>query len=172
MDDVKDLIESTSDWGGWATLAWGLLIAAIFAVTLVSVMGAYIAVNYGDVSESEIASLMEQLLFDGTVISLATLSTFIIGSLVIVGIIKFKKHSQLSPYLGLTLPSRQQLRYWLTIFISLLLFSELLSYLFDKNEPHEFMVSVYTTAEPLWLLPITMVVAARCLRNCFLEVFY
>jgi membrane protease YdiL (CAAX protease family) len=171
MDDEHGPIDSTTVWGGWATLAWGLLIAAIFVATQVSVMGAYVAVNYGSVAESEIAAVMEQLLFNGTVISLATLSTFIIGSLVIVGIIKLKKHSRLSPYLGLTLPNWQQTRYWLMIFLSLLLFSELLGYLFDKNEPHEFMVSAYATAEPLWLLWIAMVVAAPVFEELFFRGF-
>jgi len=171
MDDEHNPIDSTAVWGGWATLAWGLLIAAIFMVTQVSVLGGYIASNYGEASEREIASLTEQLLLNGTVISLATIATFIIGSLAIIGIIKLKKHSQISSYLGLKLPNREQTRYWLTIFISLLLFSELLSYFLDKYEAHEFMVSAYATAEPLWLLWIAMVVAAPVFEELFFRGF-
>lgn len=171
MDDEHDPLDSTPVWGGWMTLAWGLLITAIFVVTQASVMGIYVAAYYGDVAGSEIAAVMEKLLFNGTVISLATLSTLIVGTLVIIGIIKLKKHSQLLPYLGLTLPSWQQTRYWLTIFLSLLIFSELLGYLFDKNEPHEFMVSAYATADPLWLLWIAMVAAAPVFEELFFRGF-
>jgi membrane protease YdiL (CAAX protease family) len=171
MDEENGPIELTTVWSGWATLAWGFLVAAIFMATQLLVMGAYIAANYGEVPESEIASLMEKLLFDGTVISLATISTLIVGSLAIVGIINLKKYSELIPYLGLKLPNRQQTRYWLTIFISLLLFSELLSYFFDKNEPHEFMVSAYATADPLWLLWIAMIIAAPVFEELFFRGF-
>ena len=171
MDDEHNPIDSTAVWGGWATLAWGLLIAAIFMATQMLVMGAYIGSNYGNVSESEIVSLTEQLLLNGTVISLATIATFIIGSLAIIGSIKLKKHSDLSHYLGLTLPNKQQVRYGVTVLGILLLLSELLSYSLDKYDSHEFMTSAYTTAEPVWLLWIAMVVAAPVFEELFFRGF-
>ena len=171
MDDEQDSTGFPAVWGGWATLAWGLLIAAIFMATQMLVMGLYIGATQGDVSDSDIANLMEQLQFDGTVISLATIATLIVGSLAIIGIIKLKKHSDLTSYLGLTLPNKQQVRYWFTVFGVLLLLSELLSYSLDKYEPHEFMTSAYTTAEPLWLLWIAMAVAAPIFEELFFRGF-
>jgi membrane protease YdiL (CAAX protease family) len=171
MGENNDQLEPTVVWGGWATLAWGIVVTALFIVTQLFVMGLYITVYHGNVPESEIVSLTEQLLLNGTVISLATMSTFIIGSLVIVGIIKLKKYSELDLYLGLKLPSRQQARYWFIIFTSLLLFSELLNYFLDKNEPHEFMVSAYATADPLWLLWIAMIIAAPVFEELFFRGF-
>lgn len=171
MDDDNNPIGENAVWGGLATLAWGLLVTAIFMATQMLVMSSYIALNYDKVSGGELASLREQLLSDGTLISLATISTFIVGSLTIVGIVKIKKYSQLNPYLGLTLPNRQQTRYWLTFLISLLLLLEFLSYFIDKNQPHEFMVSAYTSATPLWLLWIAMVVAAPIYEELFFRGF-
>jgi len=83
MDDEQDSVDFPAIWGGWATLGWGLLIAAIFMATQMLVMGLYIGAKHGDVSDSEIASLMEQMQFDGTVISLATIATLIVGGLAI-----------------------------------------------------------------------------------------
>lgn len=171
MDDEQDSVDFPAIWGGWATLGWGLLIAAIFMATQMLVMGLYIGAKHGDVSDSEIASLMEQMQFDGMVISLATIATLIVGSLAIIGIIKLKKHSHLGAYLGLTLPNKQQVRYWFTVFGLLLILSELLSYSLDKYEPHEFMTSAYTSAEPLWLLWIAMVVAAPIFEELFFRGF-
>ena len=171
MDDEQGSVDFPAIWGGWATLAWGLLIAAVFMATQMLVMGLYIVATHGDVSDIDIGNLMEQLQFDGTVISLATIATLIFGSLAIIGIIKLKKHSDLTSYLGLTLPNKQQVRYWFTVFGVLLLLSELLSYSLVKYEPHEFMTSAYTTAEPLWLLWIAMVVAAPIFEELFFRGF-
>ena len=171
MDDNADLIDQTAVWSWWATFIWGCIIAATFMVTQLLVIGFYIGSAYGDVSDSEIAVLMQQLQSNGTVISLATIATLIVGSLVTFGIIKLKKQSRLSHYLGLKLASSSETKKWLLIFIALLIISELLNYLFDKNEVHEFMVTAYLTAEPIWLLWIAMVVAAPVFEELFFRGF-
>ncbi len=171
MDDDNKQIESTPVWSWWVTILWGVLIAAIFMVTQLLTMGFYIGSAYGDVSDSEIAVLIQQLQSNGTVISLATIATLIIGSLAIFAIIKLKKHSRLAPYLGFKLASGRETKKWLLIFIGLLIVSEILNYLFDKNAAHDFMVSAYLTAQPIWLLWIALVVAAPVFEELFFRGF-
>lgn len=169
--DEPDPIDKSPVWGGWATFAWGCLITIIFVVTQALVMGVYIGSQHGDVADQDITALVEQVSYDGTLISLATLATFIIGSVLIITIIKFKQHSEIGPYLGLTLPSFEETKKWLGIFVLLLIISEFLSYIFEKNQPHEFMVQAYTTAEPLWLLWVAMVIAAPVFEELFFRGF-
>lgn len=171
MGDENRRADQYEVWSGWATLIWGVLISAIFVVTQMLVMGLYMGANYGDASDEEKAVLFDQLSLDGTVISLATLATFIVGSLVIVGIIQLKKYSDVSRYLGLRLPMREEVRSWLTIFLLLLVLSEVLSYFLGKNESHEFMVSAYVSAQPLWLLWVAMVIAAPVFEELFFRGF-
>ncbi len=171
MGDEKDPIEQTEVWSWWSTFIWGCIITAIFMATQLMVIGLYIGAIHGNVPENEIAVLMQQLQSNGTVISLATLATLIVGSLVTFGIIKLKKQSRLGPYLGLKLASGSETKKWLVIFIALLILSEVLNYLFDKNEAHDFMVTAYLTAEPIWLLWIAMVVAAPVFEELFFRGF-
>ena len=44
MDENNDQLELTVVWGGWATLAWGIVVTALFIVTQLFVMGLYITV--------------------------------------------------------------------------------------------------------------------------------
>lgn len=171
MNDEQGQLESTALWSWWATLLWGALIAAIFMLTQLFTMGLYIGTVYGNVPDTETAVLMEQLQYNGTVISLASLATLVVGSLVIFAIIKLKKQSRLGAYLGLIRSRGSETTKWLLIFIALLIFSEVLNYLFDKNQAHDFMVSAFQTAEPIWLLWIAIVVAAPVFEELFFRGF-
>jgi hypothetical protein len=103
-------------WGPFATLAWGILILLGLLITQAITVVVYIALAGGTAPRLGSPAL-ESLKYDGRLLSWSTFATAIICGLTIIVVVKLKRGSKLSDYLGLIFPSRRQLFVWLLVLI-------------------------------------------------------
>ena len=169
MDVVNS--QQAQRWGFIGTVVWGLLIATVFVLSQLFAMMVYIGFQYGDVAEQDIGQLMLDLQYNGTVVAISTLASLLVCSLLIFGIIKLKKQSVIKHYLGWRMVDFAEFKYWFLLLIALLVLSDLLTWSIGKALVPPFMDTVYSTADPLWLLWVGIVVAAPLFEELFFRGF-
>lgn len=158
-------------WGLLGTLIWGLIITVIFFVTQIVAMGIYIGINYGDIAAPEVEKLMVDLQFNGLVLSICTFASLLVCGLLMLGIIKLKKGSNLKHYFGFRAVSLRDLKFWLVVFTGLIIVSDLLTFLLGRPIVPEFMTAVYTSTESKWILWLALIVAAPLFEEMFFRGF-
>lgn len=158
-------------WGLAGTVIWGLIIAVIFVITQLAVIGVYIGINFGEVAPSEYETLVTNLQFDGFVISISTITTLLVCGSLILCVIKLKKNSDLKHYLGLRTVGLKTLWHWLLIIIALIIVSDLLTFLLGKPIVPDFVTTMYQSMESPWLLWLALVVAAPLFEELFFRGF-
>ena len=158
-------------WGPVATLLWGVLIAFVFVVTQLSVMGIYIGIVYGDIGADGVEQLLYEVQNNGVVISLATISTLIICGLMTAGIAALKKGSRPGQYLGLRQVDGKTVGNWSAMLIALVLLSDVLTTLLGKPVVPVFVTHLYHTTKPVWLLWIAFIISAPLFEELFFRGF-
>src|ERR1043166_3501175 len=115
-------------WGPWATIAWTTLIVVLMVATQVLVVIVFMAVTAtGKESAERIGQLARSLQNDGLFLSVATFSTTLICSAVIIGIVKLRRGSKLKNYLGLIRPNGRQLFGWAVVTMGVCVTFDLIS---------------------------------------------
>lgn len=163
--------QSYSVWGLPGTLIWGFTIVVAFILTHSFVMGLYIGINYGNVASSEFESLMIELQDNGLVLSLSTFASLFVCGLLMLGIIKLKKNSNLKHYLGLRAVGLRTVKHWLLVIICLIVVSDLLTLLLGRPIVPEFMTTIYKSTEPIWVLWLALIIAAPLFEELFFRGF-
>ncbi len=158
-------------WGLVGTLLWGLLIALVFIVVQLVVMVIYIGLNYRDVTAAEFQKLMTALMYNGTVISICTFASLLVCGCMILIIVKIKKGSNLKHYLGLKRVDFTALKIWFPILVAFLVSSDALTIFLGRPIVPEYMSTVCSSAESLWLLYIAIIVAAPIFEELFFRGF-
>lgn len=158
-------------WGLAGTLLWGLFIFFIFSLTQVFALGIYVGFNYPNATPEEHQALMETLQTNGVALSICSIVGLIVGGAAIVGVVKFKKHSNLKQYLGLTSFTLSDSKNWGLLVLGAIALSDLLTYALGKPIVPEFMVNVYGSTDQKWLLWIALIVAAPVLEELFFRGF-
>lgn len=163
--------QSYAIWGFTGTLIWGAIIAFAFVITQVIVLNIFIGVQYGDVASTEFESLMTDLQYNGTALSISTFATFIVCSSMIFGVVKLKRNSSIKHYLGLNKVSLSTAKYWFLVIIVLIFLSDSLTHLLGRPIVPEFASSVYTSAESTLLLWLALIIAAPIFEELFFRGF-
>lgn len=158
-------------WGFAGTLIWGAVIALAFVIIQVITTGIFIGIQYGDVTSTEYESLMTDIRYNGTVISICTFATFIVCSSMIFGVIKLKRNSNIKQTLGLKKVSLGIVRYWFLVIIAMLILSDTLSLLLGRPIVTEGMTSTYTSIESTWILWLAIIIAAPIFEELFFRGF-
>jgi len=158
-------------WGLTGTLVWTTIIAISFILIQIAVMILFIQFEYTDAAPAEIEGIMKEIQNNGLFLSIATIATFLGCSSIIMGIVKLKKGSNIQHYLGLNLVNRTATRYWFLIFIGLMLVSELLTFSLGKPLVPEFVTTLYSSTDSLFLLWIAIVIAAPIFEELFFRGF-
>jgi uncharacterized protein len=158
-------------WGFTGTLLWGLLIAAVFVIVQIIVLGAFIVMNHAQAPIGAYDDLLQQLEMDGTVLYISTFATSFICSCLILGVIKLKKNSSLRSYLGLKSVDFRTLGKWLLAMLLLVIASDLLSLALDKPLVPDVMSYAYSTASSPLLFWIALIVAAPIFEELFFRGF-
>lgn len=158
-------------WGFTGTLVWTTVIAFSFILIQIAVMIIFIQFEYADTAPAKIEKIMAEIQNNGLFLSIATIATFIGCSSIIMGIVKLKKGSNIQHYLGLNLVNRASARYWFLIFIGLMCVSELLTYSLGKPLVPEFVTTLYSSTDSLFLLWIAIVIAAPIFEELFFRGF-
>jgi membrane protease YdiL (CAAX protease family) len=158
-------------WGFAATLAWGVLIAAVFIFTQLAVMAVYLGIAHGELPQSEYELLLVEAQYNGVIISLSTIATMFICGLLIVIAVRLRKGSNTRDYLGLYYPDRAAMRFWLIIIAVLVVASDLLTAFLGRPVVPEFVSQMYQTTQPIWLLWIAFIIAAPVFEELFFRGF-
>lgn len=160
------------------TTVWFVIIAVVFLLIQMFVFGAYVGLT---VAESgvlpegeELDAFVEELASNGTVMAISTLLCGLICTALIFLAVKLNKGHTASDYLGLKRVKRNVFLKWMLIFIAVLVASELLTIVLGKDTIPEYMVLIYDSASPKWLLWVAVVIMAPifeevCFRGFLLE---
>lgn len=160
-------------WGMPGTLIWGLIVFAAFSISHFATLGLYIGLNYPDidVTSVEYEALIGKLQYNGTIISIATLTSLLICTPMMMGIIKLKKQSNIKEYLGLKSVDIRTLGLWLALLIGLSVLADFIAVLMGKPVVPQFMKDLFTSTELHWLLWLALVVAAPVFEELFFRGF-
>ncbi len=154
-------------WGFTGTLLWGIFVTVIFIIAQTIVILAYAHLRHGQISED----LLNELSTDGTALSLATFGTLILCSLITCGIIKLKKGANIKKYLAFHAIDLKTAKYWAVITIAFIIIIDALLYLLGQPIVVDFMSDIYTSANPLWLMWLAIVIAAPVFEELFFRGF-
>jgi membrane protease YdiL (CAAX protease family) len=154
-------------WGLAGTLCWGIVVAIITVIIQTLAVIGYAISIYGDFSEELLAGLE----YNGTALSIATFATFILCSLLIFGIIKLKRNSNIRHYLALNTISLSEVKKWVLVIIALIVLSDSLTYFLGKPIVVEFMTKTHSSADIMWLFWIALIVAAPAFEELFFRGF-
>jgi len=163
--------QNYSTYGFPGTIFWGVVISIACIITQVIAVAVYIGVTHSGVEASEYESLLSDIQFNGTLISIATFAGLLVGGGMIIAAIKFKRGSNIRHYLALNSVSMRELKYWALVAAAFVVCSDSLTYFLDKPLVPEFMSSVYSSAESKWLLWVAIVVAAPLFEELFFRGF-
>jgi len=158
-------------WGVVGTVAWGIAIAVAVTVIQIIVVGFYVASAGSGLSKAEVRALTEAVQVNGFVLSVATLLTAMLCVPLIFGVVKLKRGSRLVDYMALNAVPMTTLGKWLGITALFLVASDALSTALGRPVVPEFMRSVYSTADPSFLLWLALVVGAPLFEEFFFRGF-
>jgi membrane protease YdiL (CAAX protease family) len=161
---------NTPHWGTWATVAWGVFIALFFLIVQVAATFVGIASTMKLPEEVGDESILTASA-DGGIIAVSTLATGVLGTALIAGVIKLKRHSVLRDYLGLRAVPQPVLLKWLGFLAAFLVVSAGLNFVLGREEVVEFMRTAWSTAESKWMLWLALVVGAPLFEETFFRGF-
>ena len=159
---------SSPVWGPVGTIAWSVVIAIVFLFVQIFTGAIYMIVTTRDLTGAKMEAALAGLEFDGMFLSLCTFATLLICVPLIMGIAKLKRGSNLKDYLGLSLPRPRQMFRWSLITIAFCLLSDAIFILLRQPTVPEFMLKVYRSTSPTWVLWLALAVGAPIFEEiCF-----
>ena len=158
-------------WGFWGTLLWGVLIAFVFVVLQVSIMIIILMTQDRYSSPAGFEQAFISAVTDGYILSVVTFATTIVGTGLVIGIIKLKKNTVLKDYLCIRpVPFTTMLK-WIGILAVFIALANLLSLTLDRPLVTEFMAAIYASANPMWMLWVALIIAAPLFEELFFRGF-
>jgi membrane protease YdiL (CAAX protease family) len=148
-------------WGLGSTIAWSVLIALTFVSLQFATLFAFAAAGY----------VVDSADYDGTLVACASLTTGIVCTALIIGIVRLKKGSSVADYLRVRAVSAGTLFKWLAVTFALIAIADFITVSTGRPIVPEFMQQAYATADPLWLFWIALVVAAPLFEEVFFRGF-
>lgn len=157
--------QAYSHWELLGTVLWGSLIIVLYIVAQVASMVAWLA--YQGRPMSDLATVG----FNGSALSVAVIGSMVVSLIAIYIVIKLKKGSLLQDYLALKPFDLRILPKWIGVLMLMIGLSTALMYLTPGNQNEAFMVDVYLSAKPKWLLFLAVVLAAPIFEELFFRGF-
>jgi membrane protease YdiL (CAAX protease family) len=169
VDNSK--VNSTPHWRFWGTLLWGFLIGGSFVFLQTVTFVGYVSLVGKNDPSLEAEELFSTFQYNGFVLSISTIVTAVICGALLIGIIKLKRGASIGAYLGLGKVKAAHVIRWGAWFIVLLAISDAVTIMLGRPIVPEFMTSAYSSASPLWLLWLAVIVAAPFFEECFFRGF-
>jgi len=169
--EQSDARPKPAAWGLLGTLLWGALIALGFIVVQVAAAFTHVKANNPSASAEELLKLLEAAAGTGSILSIATVASTIVGCSLTAGAIKLKKGSVLGEYLCLRAVSARALLKWLGYVAVFIAVTDLFTVMIGRPVVAPFMRDIYATANPLWLLLLALIVAAPLFEEVFFRGF-
>jgi membrane protease YdiL (CAAX protease family) len=157
-------------WGPWATLGWGLLVAAAFIGVQTGIFIAFVVVEGVRDSAQDMESVVKNLEYNGLLLAIATLLSTP-AALAICALVVSVRRYPLLEYLAVQPFGRRDLAIGLGCLAVFIPASDGLTYLSGRPIVHESMLAAWQTAGLLPLLILAVVVAAPLGEELFFRGF-
>jgi len=159
--------EPSKYWGLWGTIGFGFITFIVFGILQSVILIGYAItsgkINLEDLSnnESQFKKGIEDLAYNGDLISLAEIPSALVGVGLIMLFIYMKKTITLAEYLDLSNPLNPVRTYlkWIGIMLVVFVLMEVVTQLIEHETP-EFMTKVYNSTNNKLMLWIAVAVAA------------
>ena len=155
-------------WGFWATAGWAFLIFILWQIFQIIIIVIFIVSQYGG---NDLGTKLAHYATSGTPAFTAIIIGNIISSLLVVGVIKIKRHSILKDYLALNLPSLKTTIYWVAAFLIFMVISDFIRSNLSQDVVPEVSVKMYYSTDPILLAWIGIVLAAPIFEEIFFRGF-
>lgn len=158
-------------YGFWATLLWGIGIAAAILVAQIAIIFALWMARSGPFAKLDLAKGAEALAYNGVLLSWGTMMSALVACVLVSLAVRLKRGASLRDYLGLRTVAITTLLKWSGAVIGLGLASEFLQWILGRPISPEFMFTAYATADPVWALWVAVVLAAPLGEEIFFRGF-
>ena len=128
-------------------------------------------VTRGDKDTAHFEQAILAMAQDGYVLSVATFLATVFGIGLILGIIKLKRHAVLKDYLAITPVGGKTLLKWIGAVVVFVMLSDLLTLSLGRPISPEFMLTIYSSAKPVWMFWFALVVCAPLFEEVFFRGF-
>ena len=166
-----DASPQPAHWSWALTLLWGLFVAFLFVVLQTFVALVVVILRGNNLTEETLEQALLAAEEDGFLISVATFFTTVICTSLVIGIIKLKGHTVLKDYLGLRPVAGKTLLKWIGVLVVFVALSDSLTIALGRPVTPEFMLSTYSSAQPLWMFWLALVVCAPLFEEIFFRGF-
>lgn len=158
-------------WGVWATLGFGVAIAA--ALLVAQVTGLFVAVflTHPGLPREDLHAILERAPDNGTWLAASLLVSSVVCTVLVVIAVKLKRGSDLREYLGIVPVTMRALLPWIGVLAVVLVAWELASLAVGRDVVHPFTRNALSSADPKWLLVLGTVVAAPVFEEAFFRGF-
>jgi uncharacterized protein len=154
-------------WGLSGTIVWGAVFPIILALAAVVVLHIIIPAITGQGFRVLFATRRS----DATEASIFFLVCALVGAPLILGIVKLKRGSVASEYLGLRTAPLGSGLLWLGAGAAVVFVCELILWLLDHDSGGEYTANLYSETFPKWLLWLNLIVAAPILEEMYFRGF-
>lgn len=168
---AADAVPTPGPWGPWATLGFGLLVAAAFVLVQLVVAVLYLIVRFGRTSNADAGAMAAAIEANGLLLALSTLATAVICTGLIVVFARARHTVPAREYLRLMPVSRGVLLRWLGAIVLVAVAWDLMTALLGRPVIPPFLRVTYTTAGNSAVFWLALVVAAPLFEELFFRGF-
>lgn len=168
---MQERTSAYTPWGIWATIGFGLIIAACFVLIQILSTVVFWAVKENNDPELDIVAFAASLETNGLLIASATCATMLTTVGLVALFVRVRKQATLKQYLHLYPVAAKTLIRWLAVLLLFAILWDGLTYLLDRPVIPEFMLSAYQTAYFTPLLWLALVIAAPLAEEVFFRGF-
>jgi len=158
-------------WGFWATVAWALLVAAIFIVVQTGTILAAAEWFPANPADRNLAQSMISGATKAYSFPLANVLTTIVCCGSIIAIVRLKKDAIVREYLCLKPVALVTMLKWTGLFVVATVATESILIWLDLPSDNDFTSTVYANAQPNWMLWLALVVAVPLFEEMFFRGF-
>ncbi len=105
-----------------------------------------------------IGRLQRDFQYDGTFFSLTTIILFTVTIVMLLAIVKLKKKASYIDYFAIRLPDFASIQFWAFVLFLVLFAANAYALVIGKPVPPEFLKKLYISADPTWLLFMSIIV--------------
>ncbi|MFC2068000.1 lysostaphin resistance A-like protein [Chloroflexota bacterium] len=158
-------------WGPWSTLGFGLVVGIVSLITQGLVVVPFVISKTISDSTLNPLQLVEMLISDGLFISLAIVTSSIVGIGLILVIIKVRRRATIAEYLGLRRITKKVILILLAITTGIIISEYILALIIGETQNAAWMVNAYNTS--IWpaLFWIAVVICAPLFEEAFFRGF-
>ena len=171
-EDAVLPVESTQPdrhiWGPWATVGFGLAIGIVFIIAQGLVAVAFGIQKYLSEPALNPSQLIEILISDGLLISLAVFASSIVCTGLTIVFVKIRGRASIAEYLGLKPITKKRILILLAITAGLVALSSAIDLIIEEPVNPDYMLSAYNTS--IW--PVLFWIAVVIFGPAFEEIFF